>query len=118
MIKRLNIQIHSGSKLSLVCVEDSKEIESFASSSNIEIPDNKYGIDGLFCKQGSKFFIIFHKDTSHGDLAHEVIHFINALYDAIGQELDIKNDEAYAHSISYFTNECIKFQNKYNDRKN
>jgi len=115
MKKLVHIQFHRHSKLYLVCVEDSDCITDFAMTSGIDVPDDKSDFEGLFAKEGNLFYIIFHKNTSYGDLAHECAHFLNTIYLAIGQELDSDNDEMYCHQLGFFTDECVKFQNKYNE---
>lgn len=110
MKKRLNIQFHRSCKLWLVCVDTMEDIETFAVKQGIEVPEDKTDFEGLFAKQGRVFYIIFHLNTSVGDLAHEVVHFLNTIYFAIGQELSAENDEMYSHQLSYFVDECFKFQ--------
>lgn len=112
--KSIDVQFCPDHKLFIVCVENPEEIELFANENNIDIPDDKAFIDGLFSKQDNVFHIIFHKDTSHGDMAHEVVHFLNTAYQTIGHELDPDNDEIYCHLVSYFTNACIALHAKYN----
>jgi uncharacterized protein YbaR (Trm112 family) len=114
----LDIQFCPGCKLFIVCVEDSSEIELFAAKNNITTPDDRTDVDGLFSKQDHIFHIIFHKDTTHGDIAHEVVHFLNTAYTSIGQLLDADNDEIYCHLVSYFTNECIALHSEYNKKVN
>jgi hypothetical protein len=108
--KTLPVQLYQGSKLLLVCVEDSEAIEAYAETQNIEIPEDKDLIEGLFVKSGEKFYIIFHKNTSIGNISHEVCHFMNSLYKAIGQVLDPDNDEAYCHMLGHYIDECIKLK--------
>lgn len=112
--KALDIQFCPGGKLFVVCVEDSAEIDLFAAKNNIDLPDDRPDVDGLFSKQGEIFHIVFHKDTSYGDVAHEVVHFLNTSFESIGQRLDADNDEVYCHLLSYFTNACIALHTEYN----
>lgn len=112
--RAIDIQFCPDCKLFIVCVESPEEIEYFANENAIDIPDDKAGVDGLFCKQDHVFHIIFHRNTTYGDMAHEVVHFLNTAYQSIGQELDPDNDEIYCHLVSYFTNLCIASHTKYN----
>jgi hypothetical protein len=110
--KTLKLQPHSASKLHLVCVENTEAIDQYVADNEINMPEDISEPEGLFVKQGNEFYIIFHQNTSHGDIAHEVVHFLNTLYKAIGQQLDEMNDELYAHLLSTYTDKAIKLQQK------
>ena len=111
--KLIDVQFLPDCKLYVVCVDNAEDIEIFASKNDIPVPEDKLDIDGMFAKNGRVFHIIFHKDTSYGDIAHEVVHFLNTSYLSIGQELDPVNDEMFCHQVPYFVDECIKFQVEY-----
>lgn len=48
-------------------------------------------------------YVMFIKDSSDlGVIAHEAVHLVNFIFDYIGQELDLLNDEAQAYLTGYF----------------
>lgn len=108
--KTFPIQLHRHSKLNIVCVDTSEEIETFADGEGIGIPEDKTDFQGLFAKSGQNFYIIFHNDTTPGDVSHECTHFLNCLYLSISQNLDSENDEAYCHLLSHYVDLCLRIQ--------
>ena len=112
MKKVINLQLCRGKTLTIVCLNDSAEIEIWADKNGIDIGD-KVEFDGLFAKFGDNFNIVIHKNTSHGNIAHECTHFLNTFYKSINQQLDTDNDELYCHILGYFVDEIIELQDRF-----
>jgi len=110
--KTIKLQLHTTSKLHLICLDSPEDIDGFTEENDITLPEGMTSPEGLFWKHGNDFHIIFHRGSSHGDIAHEVVHFLNTFYKAINQKLDDENDEIYAHLLSHFTDKAIKLQLK------
>ena len=107
----IELQFFRNSILHIVCCDTPESILSFAIGRGFDLPVGVENPDGLFCKTDKDFYVIIHKDTTEGDVAHETTHFMNTLWKSMRQDLDDTNDEAYCHLLSYFTDRCIDFRN-------
>jgi hypothetical protein len=97
--------------LTLYYGNNSDEIVAMADKLNAILPGNKQeGANGLFIKAGTSFYILFHKYTTEGELAHEFTHFMNTWFDSINQKLDPMNDELYCHVLGHYIDQGLKFK--------
>lgn len=97
--------------LTLYYGRNSDDIVAMADKLNAILPGNKQeGANGLFIKAGTSFYILFHKETTEGELAHEVTHFMNTWFDSINQKPDAMNDELYCHMLGYYVDKGLKFK--------
>ena len=111
-MKKIRLQFHRSYSLYIVCVENQDKVKKFAVDKGLDMLENN-DYDGLLIHKGRSVYIVIHKDTSAGDIAHECIHLMNYFYKIIGQELDVNNDEMYCYQVGYFVDEAIEFQRSY-----
>src|SRR4030042_699041 len=91
----------------------SDEIVAMADKLKAELPGNKQeGANGLFIKSGSHFHVMFHKNSTDGEVGHEVTHFMNTWYDSVNQKLDAINDEIYCMLYGYYLDQALDFKRK------
>jgi hypothetical protein len=110
-IKRIKIPIYVGS---LVIIDD-KDLEH---TKEIEKKYNCGPIDGysafVFENPSSKYFqlVVVMQCNKPSIIAHESVHLANRMFNHVGQDLDIDNDEAQAYLVEWFFDKIYKFLNK------
>lgn len=60
-----------------------------------------------------KYIVAFTRTNDYGLIAHEVVHLKNYIFLDVGQELDLKNDEAEAYLTEFLFDKIYEFLNKH-----
>lgn len=89
-------------KYHLVIAEDLKDTIKLADKitghKQEAMPENADAMAEDFVRdQGHNVLIIFSRGVSHGTIAHEVVHAVNATFSYHGMKLDVHNDEHQAY---------------------
>ena len=100
--KTIKIPIYFG-KLVLIKTKDLSKLNKIYRT---DISDKQY--DAVFFKVKEKYVIAL-KNECHSVIAHEVVHFVNSLFNARHIELDKNNDEPQAYLTGWAINEIYKF---------
>jgi len=63
-------------------------------------------------KHHKEYIVAFTSENDFGLIAHEVVHLKNYIFLDIGQDLDLKNDEAEAYLTGFLFDKIYEFLNK------
>ena len=106
-IKKISIPIFRGS-LTLVKDKDFKKVNKMY---NCNVPETFGAVTLENHDEGFEYVVAF-VDSNVGLLAHEAVHVCNYVFDNIGIQLDLKNDETQAYFIGWIVDEMDKFLNE------
>lgn len=80
-----------------------------------------YEYNGWLATRNDDIYIGFWiKDNNYptaGTIAHEAKHLVNKIFQDIGQELDLENDEAECYLLGWIVDEIYKLKKQYNERR-
>ena len=83
------------------------------------VVSNEY--NGWLATRDNDIFIGFWIKNSDyptaGTIAHEAKHLVNKIFQDIGQELDLENDEAECYLLGWIVDEIHKIKEEYYDRR-
>ena len=109
--KRIKIPIYKG----WLTVAIDETLEKAAEPFDLGIDTSIYS--ALACNKTvggvKEYAILLSKDSSVAAIAHESKHIVNMVFQHIGQDLDVKNDEAECYFLEWVFDQAYKAFLKY-----
>lgn len=104
--KKLLIPIYE-QYLFIIIAEDFKPLEEPYSLKPTD------GYLGLTFDHKKDIYVAIKPDSHPSTIAHESVHVANYLYDIVGAEVDIRNDEPYAYLIGWIVEQIYIIKDGY-----